>query len=185
MSSSLKCPRCKNKINIDDTFCRKCGNPVKSDIVSKTKMGEISEIIDEEKIEKKEIKNENDELINKNENNSNRINKVLIIILLIVIMLLSSIVFYFLFIKKEKECKTCECNPEIKYVEKEPTIQYINYEGYRFSIPLDWSFEGKDSLYKFINKEENAYNKKVLSYIFDIFEDAEKEFPDEFKIIKK
>ena len=105
MSSSLKCPRCKNKINIDDTFCRKCGNPVKSDIVSKTKMGEISEIIDEEKIEKKEIKNENDELINKNENNYNRINKVLIIILLIVIMLLSSIVFYFLFIKKKKNAR--------------------------------------------------------------------------------
>ena len=35
------------------------------------------------------------------------------------------------------------------------------------------------------DKEENAYNKKVLSYIFDIFEDAEKEFPDEFKIIMK
>ena len=35
------------------------------------------------------------------------------------------------------------------------------------------------------NREENEYNKKVLGYIFDILQDAEKEYPDEFKIIMK
>ena len=35
------------------------------------------------------------------------------------------------------------------------------------------------------SREENEYNKKVLGYIFDIFEDAQEEFPDEFKIIIK
>ena len=29
------------------------------------------------------------------------------------------------------------------------------------------------------------YNKKVLGDIFERFEDAEREFPDEFKIIKR
>ena len=35
------------------------------------------------------------------------------------------------------------------------------------------------------NKEENDYNKEVLGYILERFQDAEKEFPDEFKVIKK
>ena len=35
------------------------------------------------------------------------------------------------------------------------------------------------------DKEENAYNEKVLGYILERFYDAEKEYPDEFKIIKK
>ena len=35
------------------------------------------------------------------------------------------------------------------------------------------------------NKEETDYNKEVLGYILERFEDAEKEFPDEFKIIMK
>ena len=35
------------------------------------------------------------------------------------------------------------------------------------------------------NREENEYNKKVLGYIFDILQDAQDEFPDEFKVIIK
>ena len=35
------------------------------------------------------------------------------------------------------------------------------------------------------DREENEYNKKVLDYILERFNDAEKEYPDEFKIIKK
>ena len=44
--------------------------------------------------------------------------------------------------------------------------------------PCEITFIGFD-------KEENAYNKKVLGYIFERFQDAEKEYPDEFKIIIK
>ena len=35
------------------------------------------------------------------------------------------------------------------------------------------------------DREENEYNKKVLDYILERFNDEEKEYPDEFKIIKK
>ena len=35
------------------------------------------------------------------------------------------------------------------------------------------------------NREENAYNKRMLGYIIERFQDAEKEYPDEFKIIMK
>lgn len=34
-------------------------------------------------------------------------------------------------------------------------------------------------------RDENDYNKSVLQYIIETFFDAEKEYPDEFKIIMK
>lgn len=35
------------------------------------------------------------------------------------------------------------------------------------------------------DREENEYNKKVLGYILERFQDAEKEYPQFFKIIMK
>jgi len=149
MSSKLKCPRCKNKIDYDDVFCRVCGNSVKREMVNKDKVDEVVEPVEkEDKVE---------ENILENSSNNSKKNKIVIIILLVIILMLALGLFYFLFIKKEKECDKCECTPEIKFVEKKPTIQYINFNGYRFSIPLDWSFEGNTSDYKFINNAENMY----------------------------
>ena len=48
MSSKLKCPRCKNKIDYDDVFCRVCGNSVKREMVNKDKVDEVVEPVEKE-----------------------------------------------------------------------------------------------------------------------------------------
>lgn len=158
----LKCPRCKKEIKKDDTFCMSCGNPLgnKKDIVS---------VIDDD-IKRVETIEEQDDVIsilyqekNSEEKKKNKDNKIFIIIILsVVTIILLSVVLYFIFFKEEKKCEVCNCpkpetKVEIQYVEKEPTIQYINFLGYRFSMPLDWNFEGDGQEYKFINGEENVY----------------------------
>ena len=69
----------------------------------------------------------------------------------------------------------------------------------KMNLP-DWFGENADALWDMLtghietpceitlvgfNREENEYNKKVLGYIFDILQDAQDEFPDEFKVIIK
>lgn len=44
--------------------------------------------------------------------------------------------------------------------------------------PWEFTFIG-------FNRVESEYNKKVLGYIIERFKDAEKEFPNEFKIVMK
>lgn len=143
----LKCPRCKSPIKENDTFCMSCGAPVREETKKENAKRNVEEerkenvIIVEEKLEAKQKKN-----------------IILPIILIVIILILLAVICYFLFFKEEKKCDECNCpKPEIKYIEKEPTIQYINFNGYRFSMPLDWMFEGDTSEYKFINKEENMY----------------------------
>ena len=60
---------------------------------------------------------------------------------------------------------------------KNPPALWDMLSGY-IETPCEITFVG-------FNQEENDYNKNVLGDIFERFEDAEREFPDEFKIIKR
>ena len=79
----------------------------------------------------------------------------------VVITVLLLFLVYFIFIKDNKKCEVCKHCPdideEIKVIEKEPTVQYINYKGYRFAMPLDWKFSDNSGEYKFTNESKNIY----------------------------
>lgn len=83
-------------------------------------------------------------------------NKNLVIyFLLFIILILGSILIYHLYLKeKEKKCPICSA-VTIKEIEVEPKHQIINYQGFRFRMPLDWDFVTKDNKYEIINKESN------------------------------
>lgn len=152
--AKLKCPRCKSPLKNNDTFCKSCGAPVRSE--TKNVKKEIVEKIEEKDIEIVEKKEE----INVNTEQNKKIKFMAILSLSMII--LGIILGYFLFYKEEIKCKVCnECEkcaePTIEYIEKEPTTQLINFKGYRFLMPIDWNFEGNTDDYKFINEEENLY----------------------------
>lgn len=79
----------------------------------------------------------------------------------IVIVVLLLFLVYFIFIKDNKKCEVCKHCPdideEVKIVEKEPTVQYINYKGYIFAMPLDWKFSDNSGEYRFTNESKNIY----------------------------
>lgn len=177
--SKLKCPRCNADIKETDIFCMSCGNPVKRDIDKELKKEKKEDNIKagkeiKEKIETEKIPIEENVIPSKTEQiEKNRKTKkgiVTIILLIIIIIALSTTLVYLLVFKEEKECEVCEkCpEPEVEIIEKEPTYQYVNFNGYRFKIPLDWNFEGDSSEYRFINEEENVYvlisNLNSVSY---------------------
>ena len=170
----LKCPRCKKEINKDDVFCKECGNPLG-----------MEKKLDNQTVDHANEKEETNVGVtnNKLENNKTLIIKILSsIIIILIILLLCSIL-----LRKEKECICIKEDPEveIKYIEKEPTVQYINYLGYRFSIPLDWDFEGDGQEYKFINKEENIYisisNIDTIDYETFVSNDYQKVYLEELQ----
>jgi hypothetical protein len=184
----LKCPRCKKEIKNDDTFCMSCGNPLgnKKNIVSVInddieKVETIEEQDEVKSILYQDNENETEEKKININNKTSKDNKVSIIIILSVItLILLCLVLYFIFFEEEKKCDACNCpepetKVEVQYVEKEPTVQYINFLGYRFSMPLDWNFEGEGQEYKFINGEENVYVviSSIDSIDYDTFVSAD------------
>lgn len=80
--------------------------------------------------------------------------KKIFIGLIIVIIILLSIISYLLFFKKSKECPKCSA-VTIKEVEVDPKHQFINYQGFKFKMSLDWDFVISDKDYTISNKEEN------------------------------
>lgn len=80
--------------------------------------------------------------------------KKIFIGLIMVIIILLAIISYFLFFKKSKECPKCSA-VTIKEVEVDPKHQFINYQGFKFKMSLDWDFVISDKDYTISNKEEN------------------------------
>lgn len=169
----LKCPRCKKALKKEDTFCTSCGNPMG------TKKDVVSTIDDKNKTILQE------ETIGDNQTIDNK--KLIIKLLSSIIVILIIVLLCVIFLDEEKECICVEQDPnvEIKYIEKEPTIQYINYLGYRFSMPLDWNFEGDDQDYKFINGEETIYvsisNIDTVDYETFVSDDYQKIYLEELQ----
>lgn len=152
---------------------------VKEEIIEEVKE-EIVEEVKEEK-DNKEIK----------ENN-----KPLIAVLVVIILILGSITCYLAFIKEEKECPKCpdqkecekcqkcevceECEEcEFEFVGSEQVYQYINFKGYHFAMPIDWTFMGDTDEYKFINEDEDIYvqiSELEIKYEDFIAEDFQKKY---------
>lgn len=80
--------------------------------------------------------------------------KKIFIGLIIVIVILLSIISYLLFFKKNKDCLKCSA-VTVKEVEVDPKHQFINYQGFKFRMSLDWDFVISDKDYTISNKEEN------------------------------
>ena len=66
----------------------------------------------------------------------------------------------------------------------EEAVDFAHVFDVKVNLAINILFND-DELQNALDTIVDAYNKKVLIYIFDIFEDAEKEYPDEFTIIKK
>ena len=50
------------------------------------------------------------------------------------------------------------CSPiSIKEVEVEPRHQFINFQGFKFRMPLDWDFVSNDNSYELSNKDETLF----------------------------
>ena len=98
--AKLKCPRCKSPLKNNDTFCKSCGAPVRSE--TKNVKKEIVEKIEEKDIEIVEKKEE----INVNTEQNIKIKFMAILSLSMII--LGIILGYFLFYKEEIKCKVCD-----------------------------------------------------------------------------
>lgn len=83
-------------------------------------------------------------------------NKLVLILSLIIVILL--IVLIYLVIDKENMSKEKECSYNtIKEVEVDPKYQLINYNGFRFKMPLEWDFVSTDTKYEIADKEEKVF----------------------------
>lgn len=161
--SSLKCPRCKSLIKKGATFCDVCGSPVESEKPS-VKIVSEENIVEQVK-EEKPIKNNCKIII------------FALIIVLILFIISFSLMIYFM---NDRSSTIPKCEENIKYVEKEPSFQYINFNGYIFKMPIDWNFINNSSDYLFINKAEDIFVQieysKDLEFETFISDEYQKEY---------
>ena len=106
----------------------------------------------------KKIKKE----LNLNESDNKR-KKFLVIPFILIIVLLLILIIILLINRKDNNLK-CDAPIEKEIIkEKEPTYQLINYQGFKFKMPLDWSFVGHNNNYEISNDDESLYI--TLDYI--------------------
>lgn len=119
----------------------------------------------------------------KNDEKSFTKNNYLIISFIVIICLLLIIVF--LIINRKDDELKCDAPIEKEIiVEKEPDYQLINYQGFRFKMPLDWNFVSHDNSYEISNKDENLFI--TLDYVdvdYSVFvsEEYQKNFLEEIQ----
>ena len=120
----------------------------------------------------KKIKKE--EIIKNENNNSKYIN----IILLSIIVILIIIIIIIIFNKDEKNCPICDSTNNNETV-IEPSYQLINYDGFRFKMPLDWNFVSNSNKYEIADKESKVYiYLKSSNMGYESF--SEKDYQKEF-----
>ena len=103
---------------------------------------------------KKEIKK--DEKISSVIEVKEKDNKLLYVLVIVILILLSLLIYFIFFNKKEDKCDSC-CSAPVIEIETDPKYQLINYEGFRFKMPLDWDFVSNDSIYSIVDKEEKLF----------------------------
>lgn len=105
--------------------------------------------------------------IKEEKNNSKNI--IIIILSLIIIVLLIVLLYFIFFREFEKEDSKCS-SVSIKEVEVEPSYQYINYQGFKFKMPLDWSFVSTDNKYEISNVDSSLLiNMDYIDMEYDSF----------------
>lgn len=78
-------------------------------------------------------------------------------VLIIIILVLSSLLIYsFFFNNKKEECES-KCSAPVVEIEVDPKYQLINYEGFRFKMPLNWDFVSDKNEYNIADKEETLF----------------------------
>lgn len=119
-------------------------------------------------------------VIEKNKNNN-----LLIIVLLLTIIILFALLCYYMFFKKDnKEAECSSVSVKKVEVEVEPTYQYINYQGFKFKMPLDWDFVNNSNLYEISNDEETLFislESIDISYDEFIADTYQKKFLEELQ----
>lgn len=81
---------------------------------------------------------------------------LVIILLVLVILVLLLVLSYFVFFKEEKASGKCS-DVEIKEVEVEPKYQYINYQGFKLKMPLEWDFVSLDNVYEISDSDSKIH----------------------------
>lgn len=105
---------------------------------------------------KKNNQGDNDVIVSSVIEKTKKSNNILISVLILIIIILSIVLVYFMFFKKGNESSLC--SPiTIKEVEVEPKHQFINFQGFKFRMPLDWDFVSKDNSYELSNKDESLF----------------------------
>jgi len=69
-------------------------------------------------------------------------------------------------------------------IEKKPTYQLINYQGFRFKMPLDWNFVSLDNNYEISNTDENLFislDYIDLDYNLFITDEYQKKFLEDIQ----
>ena len=115
----------------------------------------------------------------KNENNK----KTIILVLAIIIVLLISIIVIMMVTASNKNCPVCD-SVTIKEVEVEPKYQLINFEGFKFKMPLNWNFVSNDNKYEIADNESKIFISLNNNNIdFNSFSDKEyqKKFLEELQ----
>ena len=111
----------------------------------------------------------------------NRKNNIIISLLLIIIIILCFVIVFVAFNKKCSNTVKCRSNAP---VDKNIQYQYINYNGYRFSMPLDWNFISDENTYEISDEKETIYitlSSIDVSYEEFIAEEYQKTFLEEFQ----
>ena len=105
----------------------------------------------------KNNKKNNDRLVStvieKEKKNNNR---VIIISLVIIIIVLLICIFLMLLKPNKEKCPICS-SVTIKEVEVEPKYQLINYNGFRFKMPLNWNFVSTDNKYEISDVDSKLF----------------------------
>jgi hypothetical protein len=84
-------------------------------------------------------------------------NKPIIYILSIITIVLIIILLYTIFTKNNCD-EELQCSSVTnKEIEVEPKYQLINYNGFRFKMPLNWDFINNDNKYEIADKDDKLY----------------------------
>ncbi len=84
-------------------------------------------------------------------------NKPIIYILSIITIVLIIILLYTIFTKNNCDEELQCSSVTIKEIEVEPKYQLINYNGFRFKMPLNWDFINNDNKYEIADKDDKLY----------------------------
>ena len=113
---------------------------------------------------KKEIKK--DEKISSVIEVKEKDNKLLYILVIVILILLSLLIYFIFFNKKEDKCDSC-CSAPVIEIETDPKYQLINYEGFRFKMPLDWDFVSNDSIYSIVDTLTELGNISKVQFFIE------------------
>ena len=129
--------------------------------------------------------NKEDIIISSTIEKTKKNNNILIISLLLTIIILFVLLCYYMFFKdRDKESICSSFAVKTVEVEVEPKHQYINYQGFKFRMPLEWDFVSTDNKYEISNKDENLFiSLESIDLSYDEFKSSsyQKQFLEELQ----